>query len=480
MDDFVVNSQLYTIIIDDEDADAATAIIKRLGETLKEIALVKDGKTLLDITSLSHGDDSAILTDVENTVLLEYRTEHVLDNDGWSRVGDEAGLLMELLGEQVNTEVTMLAGLGRGGDADHLARAALKDQEIANADVVARDSDGVGRSHGAGFEARCLNWGSEGDARRSCFGRGIRFLDYNFLSVVVAMVMMAGTVDGVKDTIGSFVETVAEGVVVTVFVVVSHVTLELLGGFSYSSSSLFYSNFFSGLRRITFVDEIDFALPVARLAVFCCLGSVLSVNELDVALTVAGLGILSCLGSVLSVNKLDVTLIVTGLGVLSCLGGVTFLDKLGWLTVTWLGGSVGVTWFGVATSDGAGAFTKLAFSYVYLGGSVVGGRAVDSVKVSVVNTVLDVDLSSNVALVGLLIALSCELNLGNAVLGIAAVLLKGTAFYFLFSATGTADAFFFVDTNFLLIPRVLAVGSDGEGFGCSFVTFPSDVRSLRR
>lgn len=54
---------------------------------------------------------------------------------------------MELLGEEVNTEVTVLTSLGGGGDADDLARASLKDQEITNADVVAGDSDSVGGSH---------------------------------------------------------------------------------------------------------------------------------------------------------------------------------------------------------------------------------------------------------------------------------------------------------------------------------------------
>jgi len=147
VDDLVVDSHLHTIVIDDEDADAATAVVERLCQAGDETALVKDGKALLDITRLGHGDNAAVLTDVENTVLLEDRTEHVLDNDGRGRVGDEAGLLMELLGEQVNTEVTVLASLGGGGDADDLARAALKDQEIANADVVAGDGDSLGGSH---------------------------------------------------------------------------------------------------------------------------------------------------------------------------------------------------------------------------------------------------------------------------------------------------------------------------------------------
>jgi hypothetical protein len=51
---------------------------------------------------------------------------------------------MQLFGEEVNTEVTVLTSLGRRGDANDLARAALKNQEIANADVVARDGNGVG------------------------------------------------------------------------------------------------------------------------------------------------------------------------------------------------------------------------------------------------------------------------------------------------------------------------------------------------
>ena len=147
VDNLVVDSHLHTIVVDDEDADAATAVVERLGEAVEESGLVEDGKSLLDITRLSHGDDATVLTDVKNTVLLEDRAEHVLNNDGRSRVGDEGRLLMELLGEQVNTEVTVLASLRGGGDADDLARAALEDQEVTDADVVARDGDGVGGSH---------------------------------------------------------------------------------------------------------------------------------------------------------------------------------------------------------------------------------------------------------------------------------------------------------------------------------------------
>lgn len=169
VDDLEVDSHLQAVIVDDEDADAAVTIGESLAETASKTTLVKDGKTLLDITGLGHSDDTAILTDVEDTVLLEDRAEHVLNDNGRSGVGDEAGLLMELLGEEVNTEVAVLTSLGGGGDADDLARAALKDQEVTDADVVAGDGDGVGGSHladgctsGTGCRSRVGSLGERG------------------------------------------------------------------------------------------------------------------------------------------------------------------------------------------------------------------------------------------------------------------------------------------------------------------------------
>lgn len=50
---------------------------------------------------------------------------------------------MQLLGEEINAQVSVLAGSGGGGNADDLARTTLKDQEITEADVVAWDGDGV-------------------------------------------------------------------------------------------------------------------------------------------------------------------------------------------------------------------------------------------------------------------------------------------------------------------------------------------------
>ena len=148
VDDLHVDGHLATVVRDDEDTDGAAARLESLLETVPEGALVDDGEVLLDIAGLGHGDDGAILH-VEDAVLLEDGAEHGLDDDAGGGVGDEAGLLMELLGEEVDTEVTVLAGGSRGADADHLARAALEDEDVAEADVVAGDGDGLGSRAGA-------------------------------------------------------------------------------------------------------------------------------------------------------------------------------------------------------------------------------------------------------------------------------------------------------------------------------------------
>jgi hypothetical protein len=79
-----------------------------------------------------------------------------------------------------------------------LARSALEDQEIANADVVGRNGDSV--------------WGSRGfDNRAGALSTRLRastYLDVNFflLMVMVVVVMMVS----VEDTISRTVETMAE------------------------------------------------------------------------------------------------------------------------------------------------------------------------------------------------------------------------------------------------------------------------------
>ena len=143
MDNLHVDSHLAAVVGDDQDTDAAAARLERLLEAAPEAALVDDGQVLLDIASLGHGDDAALLH-VEDAVLLEHGAEHGLDDDAGGRVRDERRLLMELLGEEVDTEVAVLASGSRGRDADDLAGAALEDEDVAEADVVAGDRHRVG------------------------------------------------------------------------------------------------------------------------------------------------------------------------------------------------------------------------------------------------------------------------------------------------------------------------------------------------
>jgi len=88
VNDLKVNTELTTLVRDDQDTDGATASLECGLETSPEIRLINDGNGLLNITTLSHGNDGTILK-IENSVLLEDGPEHGLDNDRWAWVGDE-------------------------------------------------------------------------------------------------------------------------------------------------------------------------------------------------------------------------------------------------------------------------------------------------------------------------------------------------------------------------------------------------------
>lgn len=211
MDDLVVNNQLAATVVDDEGTDGATAVGEGLADALEETTLGDDGQSLLDVTGLGHGSQGAVGVDVQDAVGLEDGAEHGLDNNGGGGVGDEAGLLLELAGEQVNTEVTVLAGLGGDGDADHLARTPLEDQDVANADEVAGDSDSLaGSTAVAGL--------NDADSLAGSLVRGATGLN-NLVTVV----------EGVHDAVGSTLNAAAERVVLTLVVVVTHLA-RLLGG----------------------------------------------------------------------------------------------------------------------------------------------------------------------------------------------------------------------------------------------------------
>lgn len=141
VDKLVVNSQLLSVVGNYQNSNGTRALSESLPQLIPEVALVNDLQPLLDLTRLSHGDQLSIITDVNESVLFEDRAQERVENNRWRRVRDNTWLLVELLGEKINTEVPVLTSLSGGGDANNLAWAVLENHQVTNADVVARDGE---------------------------------------------------------------------------------------------------------------------------------------------------------------------------------------------------------------------------------------------------------------------------------------------------------------------------------------------------
>lgn len=145
MDNLHVDSELAAVVIENKDADGATAALECIVKTSPKVGLVNNWKRLLHITGLGHGDNSAVL-EVKDSVLLEDWAQYGLHNNRWRWAGDERGVLVQLLGEEVNTKEAVLASGWGGSDLDHLGSTSLENHDIANAHVVGWDGDGVGNA----------------------------------------------------------------------------------------------------------------------------------------------------------------------------------------------------------------------------------------------------------------------------------------------------------------------------------------------
>jgi len=107
MEDLEVDGELTAMVIEDLDADATTTALEGFRKAGPEVGLIDDGNGLLDITSLGHSNNSAIL-EIKDTILLEDWAEHSLDDNTWAGVGNEGRLFMQLLGEEINPQVPVL------------------------------------------------------------------------------------------------------------------------------------------------------------------------------------------------------------------------------------------------------------------------------------------------------------------------------------------------------------------------------------
>lgn len=239
MNDLVVDGQLPTAVVNDQHANAATTVGEGFVEPGPQAVLVNDRQALLDIARLGHSDHAAIIAHIEDTVGLEDRTKHVLDDDGGRGVRDKAGLLVKLLGEEIHPEIAMLARLGRGGDADNLARAALQDQKVTDADMVARNRDGVAGEVTA-IALDIANRLSLAITNTCWTTLTVFTLDDHFLAF-----MLVTRMKGVKDSISGMLQPAAEGVVMTFVVVITHSLLVL-----FRRSSTFVFNVVRGLPSV--------------------------------------------------------------------------------------------------------------------------------------------------------------------------------------------------------------------------------------
>lgn len=162
---------------------------------------------------------------------------------------------MQLTGEEIDTEIAKLTRLGRSRDADDLARTTLQDDQISNANEVARDGDGVGRESSARLnEANVLPHAVADAGWTRLVG-----LDNHFL-LVIMMVMVV--VEWVKNAISCAFDTAAEAVVITIVVVISHIV---------SRRSIGGANFFLGNLNVlarALASILDFVRGVDATAVF--------------------------------------------------------------------------------------------------------------------------------------------------------------------------------------------------------------------
>ena len=103
---------------------------------------------------------------------------------------------MKLLGEQIDSEITMLASLGRGRDANDLARTTLDDQQIAGVDVMAGNGDGV-------WPSTTLD---EADTLAHVDRSAVFSVDDNFVTLMTMMVW----VEWMKNPIGGSLDAVTD------------------------------------------------------------------------------------------------------------------------------------------------------------------------------------------------------------------------------------------------------------------------------
>ena len=175
---------------------------------------------------------------------------------------------MKLLREEVHSEIAVLAGLCRCSDTNDLAGTALKHQEVTNTDVVARDGDGLWRSS-ASLDITYSLRHSVADAGGTTLA--LLFLNDYFLALVLRC-------ERVENAVSCFLKAVAERVIVTLVVVVSH------SWFAFFFENYFgFDSFFSRvMMRSTFEFNVVSWINASAVVTLSDIDLFLAVGNLDV------------------------------------------------------------------------------------------------------------------------------------------------------------------------------------------------------
>lgn len=186
---------------------------------------------------------------------------------------------MELLGEEVNPKISVLASLSGSGNANDLTGTTLKDQKITNADVMTGDSNRI-RPSSTLYITNTLAY-TITNSGWATFIINDYFLT---LSMMMMMMRMMG-VEWVENAVRCFFHTMAEGVVLTLVVVVAH----LGSGTGWWINGCFGFNFnlFSRSGGVAFSFELYFFVRFCVMTlvfnVVCWLGptSVVPFGDVD-------------------------------------------------------------------------------------------------------------------------------------------------------------------------------------------------------
>jgi len=142
MHNLVVDCKLLAVVRDDKHTNGTGTTAESLLQAAPQVTLVNNLQALLDLAGFGHSNKLVVIANVDETVLLEDRAKQRMEDNRGGGMRDNTRLLVELFGEKVNTEVTVLTSLGRSGDTDDLAGTVLKDHKITDADVMAGNSEG--------------------------------------------------------------------------------------------------------------------------------------------------------------------------------------------------------------------------------------------------------------------------------------------------------------------------------------------------